>query len=160
MMIHRLRPAFSMITAMFTVVIMASITAMVMNTASKIVQSTTAQYQREQAMLWAKSYTEFAVMTVMSNDRRNNTCITTIDADIDSPLNGLGYRVRTNISFIGSNAELNTCPLNVLNILDINTPRSTLNVIVDVYIDYRDINHPDIANAPWITYHKRTLQKI
>jgi len=154
-----LRPAFSLITAMFVVVIMSSITAMVIGTASKIVQSTTAQYQREQAMLWAKSYTEFAVMTVMANNRRGANCIDTISSDIDNPLNGQGYRVRIDISFIGTNAELLSCTNNILDKTVI-TPESFLNVILDVYIDYRDINHPDIANAPWISYHKRTLQKI
>lgn len=158
-MIQTHRPAFSMITAMFTVVIMATITAMVMGTASKIVQSTTAQYKREQAMLWAKSYTEFAVMTVMSNNRQVNNCITTIEADIDNPNNGQGYRVRTTISFIGSNAELNTCALNVLDNTVVTT-RSPLNVIIDIYVDYRDMMHPDVLNSPWTTYHKRTLQKI
>jgi len=159
-MIKKQRPAFSMITAIFTIVIMASISLMVMGTASKIVHSTVGQYQREQAMLWAKSYTEFAIMTVMSNDRKNKKCIQTINSDIDSPLTGAGYRVRINISFIGTALETGSCAVNNIFSNAVTTKESPLNVIIDVYVEYKESDHPDIANAPWIVYHKRTLQKI
>jgi type II secretory pathway pseudopilin PulG len=159
-MIQTQRPAFSMITAMVVIVIMSSITAMVMGTSSKIIQNTTAQYQREQAMLWAKSYTELAIMTVMSNDRINQNCISTITGDIDNPNLGQGYHIRCQISFIGTSNQVNTCPANTVLSNAVTTTASALNIIVDTYVEYKDINHPDIANSPWITYHKRTLQKI
>ncbi len=56
-----MRKAFSMITAIFVIVIMATIAAFVMNLSGKIVKSTTAQYRDAQASLYAKSYTEFVL---------------------------------------------------------------------------------------------------
>ncbi|MGC9350614.1 MAG: hypothetical protein ACP5D3_01345 [Sulfurovum sp.] len=35
-----------------------------------------------------------------------------------------------------------------------------LSIIVDVYVEYKDIIQGNIATSPWITYHRRTLQKI
>ena len=160
-MMYRQREAFSMITAIFVIVIMATVTALVMGTAGKILQDTTSQYQKEQAVLWAKSYTELAVMTVMSNDRNTTgNCISDINADIDSPDNGEGYRVRTRISFIGNAGEVGTCAATRTFSDNVLTVESPLNIIVDVYVEYRDINHPNVTSSPWITYHRRTLQKI
>lgn len=165
-MIYKQRRAFSLITAIFIIVIMATVTALVMGTAGKIVHETTAQYQKEQAVLLAKSYTEYAIMTVMSNDRiAPSNCIRDIDADIDdSPDDGKGYRVRTRIAFIGSAAEVASCAATRTFSNAVLTAESPLNIIVDVYVEYKDINHPELAttpaNVPWIIYHRRTLQKI
>ncbi|MEA2048530.1 MAG: type II secretion system protein [Campylobacterota bacterium] len=159
MMLQKQREAFSMITAIFLIVIMASITGLVMSTAGKIVQETTSQYQKEQAVLWAKSYTEYAVMSVMSNDRNGTgNCIETITGDIDDPENGQGYRIDTRISFIGNVEQVNSCT-NVLSNAVVTT-QSPLNILVDVYVSYRDFNDPDVSTAPWIVYHRRSLQKI
>ena len=160
-MIYRQRKAFSMITAIFVIVIMATVTALVMGTAGKIVQDTTSQYQKEQAILWAKSYTELAVITVMSNDRNGTgNCIRDIDADIDNPDDGEGYRVRTRISFIGNAGEVGSCAPTRTFSNSVLTVESPLNIIVDVYVEYRDLSHPNVNSSPWITYHRRTLQKI
>ncbi len=160
-MILKQRKAFSMFTAIFVIVIMSTVTALVMGTAGKIIQETTAQYQKEQAVLLAKSYTEFAIMAVMSNDRNGTgNCVDEIDADVDSPDNGQGYRVRTRISFIGNSAETASCAATRIFSNAVVTVETPLNIIVDTYVEYKDINHPDITNAPWITYHRRTLQKI
>lgn len=160
-MMYRQRKAFSMITAIFVIVIMATVTALVMGTAGKIVQDTTSQYQKEQAILWAKSYTELAVMTVMSNDRNGTgNCIHDIDADIDNPDDGEGYRVRTRISFIGNAGEVGSCAATRTFSNNVLTVESPLNIIVDVYVEYRDLSHPNVSSSPWITYHRRTLQKI
>ena len=149
------KKAFSMLTAIVVIVIMASIGAFVMNLSSKMVKSTTAQYQREQAMLYAKSYTEFAIMAVMSNDASTN-CLENINGTAPG-----GYTIDTRISYIGDTRgggriascaaarRLGTSPAAT-------TPEPSLHIIVDVYVKYDD---PDIPGAP-ITYHKRTLQKI
>lgn len=156
---QRQRRAFSMLTAIFLILLMSSVAGLVMSTAGKIVQETISQYQKEQAILWAKSYTEYAVMTVMSNDRNGTgNCIEAITGDIDTPENGQGYRVRADISFIGIADEVNSCTNALSN--SVTTTRSALNIIVDVYVSYRDINDPDVTTAPWIVYHRRSLQKI
>jgi len=152
------RKAFSMFTAIFIIVIMATVGAMVMSLSSKIVKTTTVQFQREQAMLLAKSYTEFAIMAVMSNDTTLN-CLLTIQSDdvIRAETNG-GFNITTQISYIGNgNGRVTPCSgPQVLSDTAV-TSESPINIIVDVYVKYRDL---DGVNNNWITYHKRTLQKI
>jgi len=151
MQLNGQQKAFSMLTAIVVIVLMASVGAFVMSLSSKMVKTTTTQFQREQAMLLAKSYTEYAIMAVMSNDRNSTgNCLDTITGT------ALGkYNITVNISYIGSAAEVNNCT-NILSNAVI-TPESSVNFIVDVYVRYNDFDNA--AGAP-ITYHKRTLQKI
>ena len=145
-----------MITAIFVMVIMATVGALVMSTSGKIVKTTTAQYQHEQAILYAKSYTEYAIMAVTAHNRAVN-CIKTINGTIGTPLTGGGYRVRTQIAYIGRSAEIGNCAatrrLSSAFIFNGNTP---LTLIIDAYVDYKD---PD-NTAQWRTVHRRTVQKI
>ena len=158
-MMYRQRKAFSLITAIFVMLLMASVGAFVMSISGKIVQETTAQYQKEQAVLLAKSYTELAIMAVMSNDRSGTgQCISDITGVIGAAgasTNGEGYKVETRISFIGPDADINNCA----GTRQLGNPAVSddLNIIVDVYVRYKDINHP---TSPWVSYHRRTLQKI
>lgn len=170
-MMHRQRKAFSLLTAVFLIIIMSGISMYVMTLSGKIVNETTTQYKKEQAMLLAKSYTELAIMTTMSNDRNGtNNCITDIDANVghnDPDGSGQGYRVRTRISYIGAQSDIQVCAntreLDYPAPLDPGPPiieNDELNIIVDVYVEYKDVGQEDIDNSPWITYHRRTLQKI
>ncbi len=155
-MILKLRTAFSMITAIFVIVIMSTVTALVMGTAGKIVKETTAQYQKEQAVLLAKSYTELAIMAVSANKDRNVTgnCLDTINGTFTE---GGGYTIVTEISYILGPGVTTTCT-NILNAgAPAVTPESALNIIVDVYVRYKDL---DNSSGNDITYHRRTLQKI
>jgi len=167
---HKQRKAFSMLTAIVVIVLMASVGAFVMSLSGKMVKTTTTQFQREQAMLLAKSYTEYAIMAVMSNDRNNPTgggaCLNTIKSDdVIRPEGNGGFNIRVNIAYIGNDGTTPSGPPNILglctgsNVLArvVNTLQSPLNIIVDVYVKYKDL---DGGNTNWITYHKRTLQKI
>ncbi len=152
------RKAFSMLTAIFLIVIMASIAAFVMNLSGKMTKITTHQYQKEQAMLLAKSYTEYAVMTVMANDRIANDCIENINANnIVPPGNmpniNINYNVSVNIGYIGAAADIATCA----GTRQFGNPATSdeLNIIVDVYVQYPDFDTGRISR-----YHRRTLQKI
>ncbi len=161
------RSAFSMITAIFVILMMSTVAIFIMNLSGKIIKETTTQYQKEQAVLLAKSYTELAIMTVMANDRNGTSCIRTINGTVVAPggtitnadTNGEGYRVRTHIGFIAPTADLGSCSTGVR---DFGGPDSgnELNIIVDVYVEYKDIGQNNIAASPYITYHRRTLQKI
>ncbi len=167
-MIYRQRKAFSLITAIFLILMMASVGALVMSLSGKIVQGTTAQYQKEQAVLLAKSYTELAIMAVMSNDRNGagNDCIDNIDGIIGGAAgsgvstNGEGYQVETRIAYIGETADIASCPSSRQLGNPATAGSTELNIIVDVYVRYKDINHPYPAASPWMSYHRRTLQKI
>ena len=57
-----MRKAFSMITAIFVIVLMATVGAFILNISAKSVKSTVLQFKREQAILYARSYTELAIM--------------------------------------------------------------------------------------------------
>jgi len=156
------RPAFSIITTLFIIVLMSSLTVLVLDISGKVVQETTSQYRKEQAILYAKSYTEFAIMSLTAKN-----CVQTITANIDGSTDevkrGQGYRVVVNIQYLGND---NGCP-NYVTDVPLLTPSSRGTVVmIDTYIHYRDPNHPNALNAitwasdPGITYHKRTLQKL
>jgi type II secretory pathway pseudopilin PulG len=157
---NKQRKAFSMLTAIVVIVLMASVGAFVMNLSGKIVKTTTTQFQREQAMLLAKSYTEFAIMSVMSNDVTTN-CLQTIQSNnVIRAENQGGFDVTVQIAYIGNgNGRITPCD-GVRQLSDAAiTNESPLNVLVDVYVKYQDVDGL-IPNTSWITYHKRTLQKI
>ncbi len=156
------RDAFSMITAIIVIVLMATVSMTVMSLSGKMVKGTTAQFQREQAILLAKSYTEFAVMAIGANDRVAGNCLTDIVGDnIILPESEGGFQARVRIAYIGD-SNVNSCGTVGTRVFSntVTTPETALNVIIDVYIEYKDFYHHDPSNAPWITYHRRTLQKI
>ena len=155
------RKAFSMVTAIVVIVLMATVAILVMSISGKIVKETTAQYQEEQAALLANSYTEYAVMAVTANDRNTTAkCLITIkgttgDATTADPKNG--YRIRTHISYIGTNAMVGSCTATRILSSTVATSSTPLTIIVDAYVDYKDL---DNSAGPNMTYHRRTVQKI
>lgn len=164
----KMRQAFSMITAIFVIVIMATIASFVLNLSGKVTKETTSQYQNEQAILYAKSYTEFAVMAATSRD-----CIRRIDAFIGASqqkaYEGEGYIAQVDVQYIGNNLSIAGCTNTIGGA--ITTPASQGGIVlIDTYIKYRDIDIVDAFknaggsvtknNVPWVTYHRRTLQRL
>jgi len=160
MQLQNQRQAFSMFVAIAVIIIMATIGVLIMSISGKMVRETTAQYQREQAALLAKSYTEYAIMAVMANDRKTSNCLEDIDATIGTPNSGNGYKIETRIAYIGTATEVGTCAATRVFDNTVSNPETPLSIIVDVYVKYKEPDHPAAAAAPFITYHKRTLQKI
>ncbi len=156
-----MKNAFSMLTAIIVIVLMATVAAFILNLSGKMVKETTTQFQHEQSALLAKSYTEYAIMAVTANDHNSSNCLNNITGGYGDDGNGNNvYNIDVNISYIGDLDILNGgCTiLNPLN--DVITPKSPLNIIVDVFVKYKDLDHPDGDSAPDITYHRRSLQKI
>lgn len=153
-----MRKAFSMLTAIIVIVLMASVGAFILNLSGKMVQGTTAQFQREQSMLLAKSYTEYAIMAVTANEHNSSNCLNNITGNYGDDGNGNPlYTVDVNISYIGDtdlDASCRTLSSGVI------TEKSPLNIIVDVFVRYKELDHPAGSSAPDITYHRRSLQKI
>jgi len=145
-----------MITAIFVIVLMATVAMFIMSISGKMVKETTAQYQREQSMLLANSYMEYAVMSVMSNEHNTSNCLDNISGVY------AGYNIDVNISYIGNDENLggasSTSCSRILS-SSVTTPKSPLNIIVDVFVRYEDF---DDANTDPLkmTYHKRKLIKI
>jgi type II secretory pathway pseudopilin PulG len=175
-----MRNAFSMITAIFVMLLMATVAAFVLNLSGKMVQETGTLYRQEQAALLARSYTELAVMAVMNHDRNaTSTCVEDINGVVNglrpdgavtgSSTGGSGYNVMTRIYYIGNDLPCsNTRKLThngnhsttaiVSDYKDASpaSPDELAAIIVDVYVQYKN---PD-APTHWITFHRRTLQKI
>ena len=144
-----MRKAFSLITAIIVIILMASIAAFILSLSGNMVKSTTTQYFREQSVLLAKSYTEYAIMAVTANDQNSSNCLNDIHGVYSF------YTIDVNISYIGNNLD-SSCS-RILNTTAVTTPESPLNIIVDVFVKYTDPNHPDNLE---VAYHRRSLQKI
>jgi len=173
-----MRNAFSMLTAIVVIVLMAGITALVMNLSGKIVTETTSQYRKEQAMLLAKSYTEFAILAIQGHNMQANGCLRTLTGIINSTQydtanngganRGEGYRITVRLRYVGLPLSINCKKANRLDPSPKNTTSSDVAVMVDVGVRYRDLDA--VANAisaggkakdaPWINYNRRTLQKL
>ena len=150
------KKAFSMITAVFVIVIMASLSALIMNISGKTVKATTLQYQKEQAALLARSYTELAILYVIHYDR-NSTCLETI-IDHFGEAGDDGYDIRMNIKYIGNDNLLAGCNKTITTWTDTTTGfYTTISLVIDTFITYKDFDDPSNRN---ITYHRRTLQKL
>ena len=147
---RQMRQAFSMITAIIVIVLMATVAAFIMSLSGKMVKETTTQFQREQAMLLAKSYTEYAIMAVTANEHNSTNCLNNITGTYGD------YRVTANIFYISKPGILDSSCSRRLS-ESVMTLKSPLNIIVDVFVRYPDYDHPNDIN---MTYHKRTLQKI
>ena len=155
-----MRKAFSMITAIFIIVLMAAVAAFILSLSGKMVQETTTQFQREQSMLLAKSYTEYAIMAVTANEHNTSNCLNNITGNYGDLGGGeFLYTVDVNISYIANvgenlDASCRTLSSSVTNL------KSPLSIIVDVFVHHKNLDHPAGNSAPEITYHRRSLQKI
>ena len=67
-----MRNAFSMLTAIFVIVIMATVGTFILNISGKTLKETVLQYRHEQAILYARSYTELAIMGRTANPNLNS----------------------------------------------------------------------------------------
>lgn len=145
----KMRSAFSMITAIFVILLLATLSVLMLNMSATTANNTIVQYRTEQAALYAKSFTELAILRATQMAARPATCIQT-DTDYAPSLaaynNGSGYEVGTTMTFVQTNTALGC------------TIPNTSNMIVDVSVRYK--NPIDPANAPITTYFRRTLQKL
>ena len=173
-----MRPAFSMITAIFVILMLSTVGAYIVDTAGKTVKSTTIQYYKEQSALLAKSYTELAIMGALSNDVTSINCLETINGAVgNSPDDGEGYRVETRLSYIGKDVVCTGTDSIISNYNDsipsnntdnIKIPENQIYVMIDVFVRYRDLDvigaildgGGALTTVPWITYHRRTLQRL
>ena len=162
----KLRSGFSMLVAIFVIVLLSLVATYIFYASSSIAKEGSIQYQREQSMLLARSYTEYAVLAISGNDR-SIKCLNEIDATIGTdPDKGEGYKVKIYITYIGNTKYINNgnkCDLIAAELS--NTDIDTLSVVLDVYVKYKDIQNPNLYNGnedlvPWQVYHRRSIQKI
>ena len=183
-----MRNGFSIITAVFTIVLMATVAMLVFSLSGKMVQTTTIQYRTEQAALLARSYTELAVLKVLQHNRSTaGNCTPDFDGVVNNivpggsasgatSLNGGGYKIETRIHYLGNGLPCSAT--RILNGSSIQTDYNTTSaadalagIVVDVYVRYKDpamvAAYKDRNGAaptgnqiPWITHHTRRLLKI
>ena len=165
-----MRKAFSMLTAIVVIVLMAGVTALVMNLSGKIIKETSAQYRKEQSILLAKSYTEYAILAIQAQNMVANGCLRSVQGMVNSTAfdtnntnganRGEGYRVLVSLRYIGLPAAI-ACPnQRRLDRGDPSTSNDTA-VQVDVNVRYRDIESVDSGGTPQnVHYNRRTLQRL
>jgi len=170
----KLRNAFSMMVAIFTILMLSIVATYIFYSSSSITKEGEIQYKREQAMLLARSYTEYAVMAIMGNSDRStpNKCLTEINAIIGKDANsvdrGLGYKIKVVITYIGNAKYIQNCSRVAAILQDPPNDPDTLSAIIDVYVSYREWANDRLYNGtltqqqkvPWQTYHRRSIQKI
>ena len=88
-------------------------------------------------------------MAVTANEHNSSNCLNSITGT-----HGM-YSIQANISYIGNNLDASCARLSNANAIV--TPKSPLNIILDVFVSYPDIDSPNDTN---MTYHRRSLQKI
>ncbi len=166
------KKAFSMVTAIFVIVIMASVTLLIMNVTGKTIKSTTEQYQKEQAQLLARSYTELAILYALNYDRfasATTPCLEKITDHFGQDYPN-GYEVSITIQYIGNNTLIpTTCGTYLTPGWTANASLAafdnTISLIIDTSIKYHVMDHPLNENADplddvFYTFHRRTLQKL
>ena len=182
-----MRNGFSMITAIFLIIIMSTVAMLVFNLSGKMVKNTTTQYRHEQAALLARSYTEYALLQVLKHNRSSGTCIQTVNAVVNNIVpgsssssatstNGGGYAIKVTVNYLGNG--LPCSPSHILNTTTLTTeynttaaPDALAAVMIDVFVRYKDPamveayrndhgSAPTATQIPWITYHTRRLLKI
>jgi len=153
------KKAFSMITAIFVIVIMATVSSLIMNVTGKTIKATTSQYQKEQANLLGRSYTELAILKVLYTDR-NTSCLNTFTENFGAKSGFHGYDITVNIKYIGNTTLLNGCGTSDITPTWVNNSNGfnkTISLVIDTYIKYKDFDDPSNRD---ITFHRRTLQKL
>ena len=163
---NRMRYGFSMITAIFVILLLSSVGGFIVTLAGKTVKETTFQYRKEQSALLAKSYTELAIMGATANNATDGSnCLEEIKGTVGGdPDKGEGYSVDVRISYIGDNSKLQCTPANILSKSYDHLTDEHLYIIVDVFIKYIDFDIVAMGtvtdSTPRITYHRRTLQRL
>jgi len=170
----KLKRAFSLMVAIYVMLLLSIVATYIFYSSSSIAKEGEIQYKREQAILLARSYTEYAVMAIMGNGDRSTPakCLTEIDAIIGKDANsvdlGLGYKIKVVITYIGNRQYIQNCSRYAALLNNPPADPDTLSAIIDVYVSYRDWSNSKLyngnatekQNVPWQTYHRRSIQKI
>lgn len=154
--IYKSKKSFSMMMAIFLLILISSMSIMIFNLSNQAIKSTLNQYQNEQARLLLYNYTELAVLYLLHYNRVDkNNCLQEIETQFNK--NELLFNVKIKIYYIGFKESLPNCS-NILQSFTNNTNFDrTMSVLLDIYIKYKDIDNKD--NRVF-SMHKRSIQKL
>jgi len=142
-----MRKAFSLVTAIFLLILMSSLMAVMLTLSSQTLKQTGNIYLQEEAKLLARSATEYALLAISAHKMdTKHKCVENIN--MHYPVYP-SFDVNVSIYYIGKNL-----PCDKSHILDnnISTKESNVTVIVDTFVTSSDTQEN-------ISYYKRTIQK-
>jgi len=140
-----MRSAFSMIVAIATLVAIATIMVLSLNLSSQSSKETGSIYLQQQADLYARSATEFALLLLSRTPCDNNPSNIQIE----------DQKYSAKISFMHITTE--PCATGATRINNaLNTVESNGSVIIDVVLE---VNQTLFGLSEPIVIHRRTLQK-
>ena len=157
------RRGMAMIMAIFMILIIGGIMAIVISMTADTSKRTTNIYLHEQAIELTRSATEYALLAVSGHDHAAlNNCINQIDMiypdttnpmfDISITLNYIGFGGPAGNDAIGGANEA-ACS-DYIDIIQ--TPESNGSILMDVTVR----SDPGLNLDEPIVYHRRTLQKM
>lgn len=151
------RRGMAMIMAIYMILILGGIMAVVLNLTSETNKRTSDVYLHEQAIFLTRSATEYAMLAVSGHNHvALNNCINRIDAQYPSSASPM-FDISITLRYIGlgqvNAADDAQC---VDFIRDISTSESNGSILMDVFVTS---NASLGLNEP-IRYHRRTLQKM
>lgn len=144
------RSAFSLITAIVFIVLVATLGALSLSFSTQSAKQTSDIYLKAQADLLARSAAEFALLAISGHKiDTSNGCLNQINTTYQTDDNPL-FDINITIQYLG-NGLFGDC-----NILDNNVTYndSNLTVLLDIFVTSKN----NITTEP-IRVHRRTLQK-
>jgi len=154
------RSGFAMIMAIFVIVVVGTLMALMISLSTTSLKRTTNLYLNEQAALLARSAVEYTLLAISGTDRTAG-CLTRIDTVYNpngaaTPMFNIAVTIRY-IGLSGGNAA-NECTLaeNVIPNARVSAPESKGSALIDVVIT----SDPSLNIGETIRYHRRTLQKL
>ena len=147
-----MRRGFTLIAAIFFVVIASSICMLALSIATTSVKQNSEIYLREQSELVARAATEYAILAIISNDF-STTCLgkQSKNASEDNPISGEFGDLFTFKVYVKYFGDMGICSGDAVAATGANQGT----IMLDVFVSSK----PGKASNP-INFHKRTLQKL
>lgn len=149
-----MRRGFTLIAAIFFVVIASSICMLALSIASTSVKQNSEIYLREQSELVARAATEYAMLAIISNDF-STTCLgnQSENASEDNPISGEFGDLFTFKVYVKYFGDMGDACKNKDAVIVKGANQGT--IMLDAFVSSK----PGKASNP-INFHKRTLQKL
>ncbi len=142
------RRGFGLITAIIIMMTVAVLMSLMIGLSSSTVKQTSNLFIKEQARLYLRSATEFALLAISGHDN-SASCVEDVNISFDNS----SYNASVDIWYMG-----NGIPTSCNKILDntLQTDDSNYTVIMDVMVE---ANQTKLGLTEPIRLHRRTLQK-
>ena len=144
-----MRRGFGIITAIIIMMTIALLMSMSIGLSTATTKQTSDVYIKEQAKLFIRSATEYALLAI-SGHNNNSNCVKDIKISYPNSTNPQ-YIATVNVWYIANGAPA-SCPLLKNNIV---TDESNLTAIIDVIVEAQSV----LGITEPIRLHRRTIQK-